>query len=46
MTHNVKLISERTDIKFSISYFPEKEIFLFSLLYRQMKLAYFKENNI
>ena len=31
MTHNVKLISERTDIKFSISYFPEREIFLFSL---------------
>ena len=40
MTHNMKLISERTDIKFSISYFPEREI------YRQMKLAYFKENNI
>ena len=31
MTHNVKLLSERTDIKFSILYYPEKEIFLFSL---------------
>jgi len=30
MTHNVKLISERTDIKFSVSYFPEKYIFLFN----------------
>ena len=32
MTHNVKLISERTDIGFSISYLPEKQIFSFILL--------------
>ena len=43
MTHNVKLISERTDGRFSILYLLERRIFSF---YRQTNIEYFKENDI
>ena len=45
MTHNVKIISERTDIKSSISYLPGKKCYRLSG-YNQMNFENFKENDI
>ena len=43
MTHNVKMISERTDIKFSISYLQGKKCYRFII---KGNFEYFKENDM